>query len=98
MEEFNDIKGPIERLAEERNLLSRERTLLAHERTFSAWVRTGMTAMAAGLGVFHLLGSMGSPFISRAIGIIFVAAGGGIYVVALWRDYQGYHDLKQHGN
>ena len=97
MEEINDIKGPIERLAEERNALSRIRTRLAHERTFSAWVRTGMAAMAAGLGVFHLLGAVGGPLLSRMIGIIFVAAGGGIYIVAMWRYYQGYHDLKRQG-
>jgi len=81
-------------MAQERTELALERTLLAHERTFSAWVRTGIAAMAAGLGIFHLLQSLRFPWAPKIIGVILVLAGGGIFIVAIWRYYQGYRKLK----
>ena len=83
--------------ADKRTDLALQRTLLAHERTFSAWVRTGIAALAAGLGIFHLLKSVKFPWAPQVIGIIFVLAGGGIFLVAIWRYYHGYQSLKSQG-
>lgn len=77
--------------------LALERNLLAHERTFSAWIRTGLTAMAAGLGICHLFRSPEMPWVTRALSFLFVSSGGGIYLVAFWRYYIGYKDLKEKG-
>ena len=80
--------------AEERTDWAQERTLLAEERTFSAWVRTGITAIAAGVGIAKLLASAAWPWITRAIGVIFVLAGMGAYLVAFWRYRQQYAPMK----
>lgn len=58
-----------------------ERTLLAKERTFSAWGRTGLSAMAAGLGIAHLLGSTSYPWIARTVGILLILTSGLIFVL-----------------
>jgi len=84
-------------LAKERTDLAQERNLLASERTFSAWIRTGLAAVASGLGIAHLLGSTGWAWVPRAIGAILVLTGGGIYIVALWRYYEGYQKLGPKG-
>lgn len=80
--------------AEERTDWAQERTLLAEERTFSAWVRTGITSIAAGLGIAKLLTSMMWPWITRVIGAVFVLAGMGAYLVAFWRYWQQYESMK----
>ena len=82
---------------EELRDLALERNLLAYERTFSAWIRTGLTAMAAGLGIFHLFKTPDMPWITKALSFLFVSSGGGIYLVAFWRYYIGYKSLKGQG-
>ncbi|WP_456389946.1 YidH family protein [Profundibacter sp.] len=37
------------------NALALDRTVLANERTFQAWIRTGLSALAAGLGIAKFL-------------------------------------------
>ncbi|MCF8146066.1 MAG: DUF202 domain-containing protein [Deltaproteobacteria bacterium] len=68
-------------LAEDRTDWAKERTLLAKERTFSAWGRTGISAMAAGLGIARLLGSVGSPWIAKTVGAMLILTGSAIYVL-----------------
>lgn len=82
---------------EELRDLALERNLLAHERTFSAWIRTGLTAMAAGLGICHLFKAPEALWITKALSFLFVSSGGGIYMVAFWRYYIGYKTLKGQG-
>jgi putative membrane protein len=89
----NDENG----LARQRTDLAQQRNLLATERTFAAWIRTGLAAVAAGLGIAGLLENLGPPRIIRSIAVILVLAGGGIYVLALWRYVQGYRRLRQEG-
>lgn len=83
--------------AEERTDWAQQRTLLAEERTFSAWVRTGITAVAAGLGIAKLVESIVWPWMTRAIGAVFIMAGAGAYLAGLWRYRQEYRALKEEG-
>jgi putative membrane protein len=70
-------------MAEHRTDWAHERTLLAKERTFAAWVRTGISAMAAGLVIAKLLGSVESPWIARILGVALVFSGAIIYGLGL---------------
>ena len=67
--------------AADRTDWAEERTLLAKERTFSAWGRTGLSAMAAGLAIAHLLGSTDHPWIARTVGIILILTSGLIFII-----------------
>ena len=68
-------------MAEHRTDWAHERTLLAKERTFAAWGRTGISAMAAGLAIAKLLGSVESPWIARILGMALILTGGIIYAL-----------------
>jgi putative membrane protein len=72
--------------ADTRTELARERTALARERTFNAWLRTGLTAVAAGVGLAYLAAD-GHPMFAlrRAAGLLLSLVGGTILVVALRR-------------
>ena len=92
-----DIQGDPETLAVERTDLARQRNLLANERTFSAWVRTGLAAVVAGLGIARLLDSGEWLWMARAIGVILILTGGGIYVIAFRRYCQACRFVEQEG-
>ncbi|HSJ58897.1 MAG TPA: DUF202 domain-containing protein, partial [Anaerolineae bacterium] len=62
-------------LAEERTDRALERSGQAAERTYSAWVRTGLAAEVSGLGIAKLLGSLGVPVLTLAIGALFIIVG-----------------------
>src|SRR5476651_1223354 len=47
--------GRIEDSADRRTELAADRTLFAAERTYNAWVRTGLLALASGIGAKALL-------------------------------------------
>jgi putative membrane protein len=67
---------------------SLERTsVLANERTYAAWVRTGLTALASGLGIEEFLGdgSVVPAGITRAISLILLASSGLCFFLAAWR-------------
>ncbi|MBD3286475.1 DUF202 domain-containing protein [candidate division WOR-3 bacterium] len=78
----------------ERILLARQRNLLAAERTFSAWIRTGIAALAAGLGIAELLSKTGP--LTGWLGLIFTAAGAGVFLLALWSYYRTWRILENH--
>lgn len=65
-----------------------ERTsVLANERTYAAWLRTGLTALAAGLGIEKFLGD-GSVIpneMIRTITLILIATSGFCFYLAAWR-------------
>ncbi len=86
-----------ERRASDRTKLAVQRNLLAVERTFSAWIRTGLAAVAAGLAIGKLFVFPQLPFISHAVGAIFVTVGGCIFMVALWRYYHNRRKLRWKG-
>jgi uncharacterized membrane protein YidH (DUF202 family) len=69
-----------------RTALARERTALARERTFNAWLRTGLTTVAAGVGLAYLAEDNHPMFaLRRAAGLLLSVVGGTILVVALRR-------------
>lgn len=68
-------------LSEDRTEFAMERTDLARERTFSAWARTGVSALAAGLGIARLLQSVSNEWIATTLGVILVSTGGLIFGV-----------------
>jgi len=84
-------------MANERTDWALERTVLASERTLSAWLRTGMTAMAAGLGIARLLSSVTFPWLARAIGVLLIIAGATAFVVGVWRYRRITDQLEQEG-
>jgi putative membrane protein len=70
---------------DERTALARERNALANERTFSAWVRTGLTAVAAGVGIAELVPPVHIEWLTVAIGAMFVGGGILIFALAVWQ-------------
>jgi putative membrane protein len=68
--------------AEDRTEWAQQRTLLAKERTFSAWIRTGLSCMAAGIGITRLLGDIDSYLIASGLGTLLIVTSGIIFVIA----------------
>jgi inner membrane protein YidH len=67
---------------------SSERTsVLANERTYAAWLRTGLTALAAGLGIEKFLadGSVIPSELTRTISVTLIATSGFCFYLAAWR-------------
>lgn len=60
--------------------------MLAAERTYAAWMRTGLTALAAGVGARALLEKLVPPWLSIATATLLVLASGFCYVAAVWRE------------
>ncbi|MEC7838462.1 MAG: DUF202 domain-containing protein [Chlamydiota bacterium] len=67
---------------------SSERTsVLANERTYAAWLRTGLTALAAGLGIEKFLGD-GSVIpinLIRIVSISLLSLSTACFYLAAWR-------------
>jgi putative membrane protein len=69
---------------ESRNRLAEDRTVLANERTYTAWVRTGLAALAAGVGFEKFLaGAMPEPII-RAVAVILILFSFCAFFLAIW--------------
>lgn len=79
-----DEKQERTQLAEERTEWADQRTYLAQERTFAGWVRTGLTAIAVGLGIIEFMREVEPTWLISAIGLIFIAVGGLIQVLAFF--------------
>ncbi len=90
-------KGSKQELAEDRTDWAQERTLLAKERTFSAWGRTGMAAMAVGLGIARLIGTTESPWIARTIGAVLIVTGGVIFALGFFSYRKALKALAEEG-
>jgi inner membrane protein YidH len=74
-------------LSEERTNWAHERTRLAKERTFAAWLRTGLSTMAVGFALVKFLPSVEPRWLLRLMGLLFVSAGGTLFVLG----YRTYH-------
>ncbi|HEV2132086.1 MAG TPA: DUF202 domain-containing protein [Longimicrobiaceae bacterium] len=90
-------QGSRQELAEDRTDWAQERTLLAKERTFSAWGRTGMSAMAVGLGIARLLATTENPWIARTIGAILIVTGGAIFALGFFSYRKALKQLADEG-
>ena len=58
--------------AEDRTGLAEERTVLANERTFAGWMRTGLAAVAVGVGFHALFEKLEPAWVPRAIATAFL--------------------------
>jgi putative membrane protein len=75
--------------------LAADRTLLADERTYAAWVRTGIAALASGLGVHPLLSGLARMWLVKGAGSVLVLFGIFCFVAAVWREKTSGLDADQ---
>ena len=62
--------------------LAEDRTVLANERTFAGWMRTGLAAIAVGVGFGALFRSMEPTWVPRLIATAFLLLGAFIVLTA----------------
>lgn len=60
-------------------------TILANERTYAAWVRTGLAALATGLGVEGFLGKVIPDPVIRAISMSLLSFSVLTFLLGAWR-------------
>ena len=73
-----------------RNELAADRTVFAAERTYAAWVRTGLAALASGVGSRKLLEGTVPEWVIVMGGSVLVAFSAFSFGAAVWRDvYSG---------
>ena len=74
--------------------LSLDATVLANERTFQAWVRTGLAALASGLGIAKFFSETLPLWMLLTIASIMIAFSIGAFLLASWR-YNNLHFRMQ---
>ena len=67
------------------NALALDRTVLANERTFQAWIRTGLSALAAGLGVAKFLQDTMPLWMLLIIATVLILLSIAAFLQASWR-------------
>jgi putative membrane protein len=72
-----------------------DRTVLAAERTYAAWVRTGLVALAAGVGAKTSLGGVLPEWVILFEASLLVLFSAFCFAVAVWRDLKPGHDSPQ---
>jgi putative membrane protein len=68
-----------------RTQLAADRTILAAERTYGSWIRTGLTALASGVGAKALLGDLMPDWAIRGTGAMLAFFSAFCFVAAAWR-------------
>ena len=76
----------IEDSADRRTQLAADRTVFAAERTYAAWVRTGLFALASGVGSRKLLSGLIPAWLSIITASVLVAFSVFCFVAGVWRD------------
>ena len=76
----------IEDSADRRTELAADRTILAAERTYAAWVRTGLLALASGIGAKKLLEGIVPDWLVSANGTLLILFSAFCFVAAVWRN------------
>jgi putative membrane protein len=71
--------------AERTTRLAAERTILAAERTYASWVRTGLFALASGIGARPLLNAVLPFWMVRADASLLIAFSMFCFGAAIWR-------------
>ena len=72
--------------AAERNTeLAADRTVFAAERTYAAWVRTGLVALASGIGTKKLLAGVVPDWMIIATGSVLILFSAFCFVAGVWR-------------
>ncbi len=62
-----------------------DRTILANERTYQAWIRTGLSALAAGLGVARFLSDSMPLWVHLSIAGVLITLSASAFFLAAWR-------------
>jgi inner membrane protein YidH len=75
----------IEDSADRRTELAADRTLFAAERTYAAWVRTGLLALASGIGAKQLFTGLMPDWLIIANGTVLVLFSAFCFAAAVWR-------------
>jgi putative membrane protein len=83
--ELEHSSGRIEDSADRTTRLAADRTILAAERTYAAWVRTGLFALASGIGAHALLRELLPEWLIRADASVLVAFSMFCFGAAIWR-------------
>ena|SRR5690348_12923748 len=76
----------IEDSADRRTELAADRTVMAAERTYAAWVRTGLLALASGIGAKKLLEGVVPDWLISANGSLLILFSAFCFVAAVWRN------------
>ena len=79
----------IEDSADRRTDLAADRTVFAAERTYNAWVRTGLVAMASGIGARTLLVNALPNWLIYLTGTVMILFSAFCFAAAVWRNF--YH-------
>ncbi len=83
--ELEQSSAQIESSADHATRLAADRTLLAAERTYASWVRTGLFALASGIGARALLGGVLPSWIVRADASALIIFSTFCFGAAIWR-------------
>ena len=70
---------------EKEKTLASYRTILAFERTYAAWVRTGLVALASGIGARKLLEGVLPEWMVIVTGTILLLFSSFCFVAGVWR-------------
>src|SRR5262249_24900776 len=73
-----------------RTELAGDRTMLAAERTYGAWVRTGLLALASGVGAKAGLPGVVQEWVILINGRVLVLFSAFCFVAAVWRQLNAY--------
>ena len=76
----------VEDSADRRTELAADRTILAAERTYAAWVRTGLLALASGIGAKKLLEGIVPDWMISANGSLLILFSAFCFGAAVWRN------------
>lgn len=72
--------------ADRRTELAADRTVFAAERSYAAWMRTGLAALASGVGARTLLASVMGHWLTMAVGTVLILFSGFCFGAAVWRE------------
>jgi putative membrane protein len=75
----------VEDSADRRTVLAADRTVFAAERTYAAWVRTGLLALASGVGARALLNGVVPEWLIVANGSVLILFSVFCFAAAVWR-------------
>jgi putative membrane protein len=73
--------------AERRTELAADRNVFAAERTYAAWVRTGLTALASGVGAKAALKDVIPEYIVITAGTVLVLFSAFCFFAGIWREF-----------
>jgi putative membrane protein len=80
--------GRIEDSTDRTTQLAGDRTVLAAERTYAAWVRTGLVALASGIGAKKLLEGVVPGWMILATGSVLILFAAFCFGAGVWRDFR----------